>query len=322
VTIPIPAPLQRLANFLKSVWPADRGLVALLLGSLLLLMAQGLGSWSLWVRALLDVSSPDSRFVGIEAASFLNLTMYVIYFAGAAALYVCLLPGQNPSKQLTRWVYFPLVIGLAANVATVLYLARSYSSVPLPDGEPLSWTLDGFARLAHALGSGIWSTVFGAVLVLYGDLRLRAGSAQLPIHFAPEFSSCSGDAVENRQVDRFVWMMIALSILIAFAGFPAFYFPSWIHGVMGHEAPGWKLSWSLNYINVQIWLALALFVLVYAAMGSSRRETLKQSLFALWVLIDVLLFRLWPPDREVGLTPEPLPEDPPQHLPQFLDSPT
>jgi hypothetical protein len=81
VEISLPAPIQGLAQFLKSVWPADRGFVALLIGSILLLMARNMGSWSAWVQALLRASSSGSWFVAIEASSFLNLTMFPVYFA-------------------------------------------------------------------------------------------------------------------------------------------------------------------------------------------------------------------------------------------------
>jgi hypothetical protein len=291
LAIQIPAPLRRLANFAKSIWPADPAFAALLLGSILLLISQRLGSWSSWVQVLLHASA-DSRFVGFEAAGFLNLTMFLAYIAGAAALFVCFFPGPNPSKRLVRWVYIPLAVGLAANVATAVFLSRSHPLVPLPDGEPLTLTASGLSRLVHAVGSGIWSALLGAVLVLYADLRLRSGFAQLPVHFSPEFSARSDDAFADRQVNRFTWMMIALAFLTGFAAFPAYYFPYWIHGVMVHGEPGWKLSWSLNYINVQVWGAIALFALVYLAMGASRRESLKQSLRlppAMYLGLGVLL---------------------------------
>jgi hypothetical protein len=45
-------------------------------------------------------------------------------------------------------------------------------------------------------------------------------------------------------------------------------------------------------------------------------------MIALWVMIDVVLFRFWPPDADVGSTPESTPEDSPQHHRQLLDTPS
>jgi len=292
VAIPIPAPLQRLANFLKSVWPADRCFVALLLGSILLLMARNMGSWSTWVVALNDSSSADLRFGPIEASSLLNLTMFPVYFAGAAALFVCFFPGPSSSRRLARWVYLPTALGLAANISLVLYMAHLDPAVPLPDGQAFSWKLTGVVRLLHSLGSGIWSALVGTVLILYADLRLQTVSVRLPIHFAPEFSARSDDSLANGQVNRFVWMMLALPFVANFVAFPAFFFAQWIQRVALHSRTGVKPTWALDYINGQVWAAITLFVLVYSAMGTSRRETLKKSLRlppAIYLWLGILL---------------------------------
>jgi membrane protease YdiL (CAAX protease family) len=300
VTIPIPAPLQRLANFLKSVWPADRGLVALLLGSILLLMSLRLGSWNTWIYALFRAPATGSRFSAGESTAFLVMTLVLIYFAGAAALFVCFFPGQHPSKRLARWVYLPLAIGLTANLAIVATLAKLNAAVPWPDGEPLSWALNGPARVLHSAGLGIWSALLGAILVLYGDLRLRSGHAQLPVHFAPGYSA-TPDGSPGGQVERFIWIMFSLTFLTVVTDLPAYYLARWIHAASGPHESGTNLPWSLYYTCSQIWQGVALLVLVYAAMGSSRREALKQSLripsvnyFGLGILLPTIVLAILP----------------------------
>jgi membrane protease YdiL (CAAX protease family) len=278
LAIQLSAPLQRLANFAKSTWPADRGFVALMLGSILLLMAQSMGSWNAWLHALLQVDAPDSRFAALEASSFLNLTMFFVYFAGASAFFVCFFPGTKPSRRLARWVYLPVAIGLAANFATVLRLSKLDFAVPWPNSEPFSWTLNGFATALHAPGLGIWSALLATVLVLYADLRIRSGHARLPVHFAPTFAA-RPDGSPDGQVNRFIWMSIALILLTAFAAFPAYYLDSWIHDATVHGESGRGVDWKLVlHTSGQIWQAVALVLLICVAMGSARRETLKQSL--------------------------------------------
>jgi membrane protease YdiL (CAAX protease family) len=301
LAIQIPAPLQRLANFAKSVWPADRAFVALLLGAILLLMARNMGSWSMWVLALYNSESSNLRFGLLEASSLLNLTMFSVYFAGAAALFVCFFPGPSPSRRLVRWVYFPTMLGLAANVSLVLYMAHLDPAVPLPDGQALSWNLASLARILRSLGSGIWSALLGMALVLYADLRLRTTSVRLPVHFAPEFSAPSNDTFASVQVNRFVWMMLALPFVANFVAFPAFCFAEWIEGAMHHRGIDLKPPWALSYINGHVWGGIALFVLVYAAMGTSRRETLKKSLrlpsviyLGLGILLPILVLSVVP----------------------------
>jgi len=98
-------------------------------------------------------------------------------------------------------------------------------------------------------------------------------------------------------------MMITLPLLTGFAAFPAFYFPALIRSAIGY---GWNLewqppSWRINYINIEMSGALALFVLVYFAMGSSRRKTLINSLrlpsavyLGLGILFPAIIFAMLP----------------------------
>jgi membrane protease YdiL (CAAX protease family) len=277
LAIQIPTPLQRLANFAKSVWPADRAFVALLLGSILLLMSLHLGSWNPWIYALFGAPATGSRISAGESTGLLVMTLTVIYFAGAAALFVCFFPGTHPSKRLARWVYLPVAIGLAANFATVAYLAKINSAVPWPDGEPLSWAQNGPARVIHAAGFGIWAALLATALILYGDLRMRSGQAQLPVHLVPEFAGRPDGSPEG-QVNKFIWLMLALTVVTVFTDWPAYDLARWIYAAAGHHDPGANLPRSLYYDISQIWQAATLFILLCVAMGSSRRETLKQSL--------------------------------------------
>jgi membrane protease YdiL (CAAX protease family) len=301
VEITLPAPIQRLAQFLKSVWPADRAFVALLIGSILLLMAQHLGTWTLWMWALYRESENPISVV-TRVSSFLNLSMLPVYFAGAAALFVCFFPGERPSVRLAKWVYVPTAIGLIANISILLYLGKMYPSVPIPDGHTLTLTVNGFARLVRGVGAGIWSAIIGTLLVLYGDLRLRSANLHLPVHFKPPYSAPpSSDS--DRSLQGFIWMMVTLPLLVALVVSVASYFPALVRSAVGH---GWNLewqsrSWRINYINFQVWNALAFFVLVYLAMGSSRRETLKESLrlpsalyLGLATMFPVILFAMLP----------------------------
>jgi membrane protease YdiL (CAAX protease family) len=277
LVISIPAPPQRLAHFAKSIWPADRGFVALLLGSILLLMSLHLGSWNPWIYALLRAPATGSRISAYESMGLLVTTLLVLYVAGAAALFVCFFPGQDPSKRLARWVYRPVAIGLAANFAIVAYLARISSAVPWPDGQPFSWTLNGPARVIHAAGFGIWSALLATLLILYGDLRLRSGHAQLPVHLAPEFSA-RPDGYPEGQVNKFIWLMLALTVLTVFSDVPAYGLAQWIYAAAGHHGSGANPPAPLYYITSGIWQAATLFILLYVAMGTSRRDTLMKSL--------------------------------------------
>ncbi len=277
LAIQIPAPLQRLATFAKSVWPADRAFVALLSGSILLLMSLHLGSWNVWIYALLRAPAMGSRISSGESMSLLVITLLALYFAGAAALFDCFFPGQDPSKRLARWVYLPVAIGLAANFAIVAFLARINSAVPWPDGQPLSWAQNGPARVIHAAGFGIWAALLATVLILYGDLRLRSGQAQLPVHLVADFAARPDGSPEG-QANKFIWLMLTLTVVTVFTDVPAYDLARWLYAAAGHHEPGADLPWSLYYVISQIWQAATLFILLCVAMGSSRRDTLKQSL--------------------------------------------
>jgi membrane protease YdiL (CAAX protease family) len=301
VEIILPVSIRRLAQFLKSVWPADRAFVALLVGSILLLMAQHLATWTLWMRALYRQSGNSISLLA-HVSSLLNLSTFPVYFAGAAALFICFFPGERPSARLAKWVYVPTAIGLTANLLIVSYLRKMYPSVPIPDGHPLTLTLSGFATLVHGVGAGIWSAIIGTFLILYGDLRLRSANLHLPVHLKLPYSA-RPNSDSDRSLNRFIWMMITLPLLASLSTFPAIYSPALLRGALGY---GWNLEWrspfwGINYINLKVWHALTLFVLVYVAMGSSRRETLKRSLrlpsaayLGVGILFPAILFAVLP----------------------------
>jgi membrane protease YdiL (CAAX protease family) len=283
------------------VWPADRAFVALSLGSILLLMAQHLATWTIWMRALYRQSGNSISLLA-DVSSLLNLSMFPVYFAGAAALFICFFPGERPSARLAKWVYVPTAIGLAANLLIVSNLGKMYPSVPIPDGHPLTLTLSGFARLVHGVGAGIWSVIVGTFLILYADLRLRSANLHLPVHLKSPYSARPNSG-PDRSLNRFIWMMITLPLLTSLSTFPAIYSPALLRGAMGYA---WNLEWSspfwgTKYISSEVWYALALFVLVYFAMGSSRRETLKRSLrmpsvfyLGMGILFPIFLFAILP----------------------------
>jgi membrane protease YdiL (CAAX protease family) len=244
---------------------------------MLLLMSMHLGSWNAWTKALSRSSTGDWPFSAPDAVVFLALTFVIVYVAGAAALFVSFFPGAHPSKRLARWVYLPVAIGLTINVALVLYLSRFAHDVPLPDGQPFSWTLDGFASAIRAPGPAIWSTLLGTALVLYANLRVRSGNTHLPIHFAPGFTALP-DGSSDCQVNRFIWMMLCLPLVTAFANLPVYYLVSAIRGILGHHGLPQSQNWPIYEAVGETWKAFALFVLLCVAMGSSRWETLRRSL--------------------------------------------
>jgi membrane protease YdiL (CAAX protease family) len=88
-------------------------------------------------------------------------------------------------------------------------------------------------------------------------------------------------------------------------------------------AMGFALSWlALRSKSVlPSWLAhgFSNFLLMSGYSGVSSRWTV----LLLWAVIDLVLFRFWPPKVETYSEPQELtPVDPPQHLQQLLDTPS
>ena len=265
--------------------------------------AGGSTPWNMDALDDRDISaSGNSMSVFAHVSSLVNLSMFPVYFAGAAALFICFFPGHRPSTRFARWVYLPAGLGLIANLLLVSYLGKMYPSGSVLESQNPVLTVSNFASLIRGVGTGFWSAIIGTLLVLYGDLRLRFGNLQLPVHFQPRYSARAA-SITDHSSNRFIWMMVSLPLLTGFGAFPALYSPALIRSAMGY---GWNLewqspSWIVNYINIQMWGTLGLFVLLCFALGSARRETLRQSLrwpsvvyFVLGILLPAIIFATGP----------------------------
>ncbi len=86
---------------------------------------------------------------------------------------------------------------------------------------------------------------------------------------------------------------------------------------------GFALSWlalrSKSVLPAGLAHGFSNFLLMSGFSGFSSRWTV----VLLWLMIALVLFRFFPPKIEASFDPQELsPDDPPQHLPQLLDTPT
>ncbi len=97
--------LKRIAEFLRSVIPANPFQLLFLAGVVCLVVAYGLRCWH-----------------GI--GPFAALGVFPIIFAGAAGYFICFWPGNHPVRRILGLVFLPTIAGLAFRTAAERKRAR------------------------------------------------------------------------------------------------------------------------------------------------------------------------------------------------------
>jgi membrane protease YdiL (CAAX protease family) len=194
--------LEKLWAFVRSVWPKDRAHVALLLGSILLMIVPGTTVTYEWQLAMNGGAEPWKLWF---VASMLQIPYLLIYFAGSAALYISFFPGEAPSRALSRWVYLPFASGWICIIAVTQHYATLYR---LPQIERAGGILSpkGFAAFIHTCAMPALISAVAIGLITFADARLRDAVTTLPVRIAGEDSGT--DIEQKLGVRRFIWTLL------------------------------------------------------------------------------------------------------------------
>ena len=276
---------KRIFAFIQSVRPADPAHALLLLGATFLFIAGELRWWPAAASFLVYFRSeprPDLTWVYFVRA--MTLPMLV---AGAVAGYLCLVAVQRPLRVLLLGVVAPALVTLV----TIPFVGfHWFPRVLGPASAEIESILDAsnpthlaIPQLLSSLGPGLQIGVAGFALVAIFAALLWKGQSALPIRLRFSSAGSIGEisAEDDRRTALFVWMMICFMPLEILAH----------NGLLGPVSLFFRRFHAPPQVfdaADKLCLALALFALVFVAVGRDRWTALGDS------------FRL-PPLRYVGI---------------------
>ena len=179
--------MKRLAEFIRSVIPADPFQLLFLAGVVCLIAAHGLR----WQPVGLPSAGQSAGDFGLWLQYGALIFVYFIIFLGMAGYFVCFWPGKHPLRRVIRWVCAPALLGLGLMFFRILYLSATRTSIL----ESTSSVIGNRFRWVEAnlwkLPEGFQFMLLGLVLIGIFISRMAFGIATLPVaipnaHFSQE----------------------------------------------------------------------------------------------------------------------------------------
>ncbi len=169
--------MKRLAEFIRSVIPADPFQLLFLAGVVCLIAAHGLR----WQPVGLPSAGQSAGDFGLWLQYGALIFVYFIIFLGMAGYFVCFWAGKHPLRRVIRWVCAPALLGLGLMFFRILYLSATRTSIL----ESTSSVIGNRFRWVEAnlwkLPEGFQFTLLGLVLIGIFISRMAFGIATLPV---------------------------------------------------------------------------------------------------------------------------------------------
>jgi len=169
--------VKRLAEFIRSVIPADPFQLLFLAGVVCLIAAHGLR----WQPVGLPSAGQSAGDFGLWLQYGALIFVYFIIFLGMAGYFVCFWAGKHPLRRVIRWVCAPALLGLGLMFFRILYLSATRTSIL----ESTSSVIGNRFRWVEAnlwkLPEGFQFTLLGLVLIGIFISRMAFGIATLPV---------------------------------------------------------------------------------------------------------------------------------------------
>jgi len=140
--------VKRLAEFIRSVIPADPFQLLFLAGVVCLIAAHGLR----WQPVGLPSAGQSAGDFGLWLQYGALIFVYFIIFSGMAGYFVCFWAGKHPLRRVIRWVCAPALLGLGLMFFRILYLTLARRGRPFLK-VPAASSGTGFAGLKQICGN-------------------------------------------------------------------------------------------------------------------------------------------------------------------------
>ena len=260
--------MKRIAQFIRSVIPADPFQLIFLAGVVCLVVAHSL-RW--WPAELARASEMRANWLGELLRASGPLFVYFIIFSAMAGYFVCFWPGNHPVRRILFSVCAPALIGLGLMFSRIIYLAGPPRSVLESPGSALSHSLGWAKSILWTLPTGFQFTLVGLVLIGLFTSRMAFGISTLPLALTGKQASKLEDSEAWRRLQFIVFVLLGpffllLSImglgvpLIVLARAPAYLQSVWF----GRLAP---IIESLMAYGVLVWFVFR-----------KEKQTIKQSI--------------------------------------------
>jgi membrane protease YdiL (CAAX protease family) len=269
--------MKRLAQFLRSVIPADPWQLVFLVGVVLLFISPRL----LWRP---DAARYDSFYLNPAAAAkntgLLAPSLLVLSLATLLLYFTCFYPGRKPVRRILWFVLLPSVFSLLSVLFLFYRISAPITSVLQSRSAPSPLLLWFRSDVWDFLPTGLYFCVFSLLLISIFLVRLHLGKSSLPL-VLPGTPVSADDAAEPwDKIQMLVFILICpLFLFQRLAGFPLTFF------YLFSSQPPSSLSQSLIRIILALVDAAALVGLALWILSPSGRRAVR-GLFRLPELHD------------------------------------
>jgi hypothetical protein len=212
--------LKTVAAFIRSILPSDPPQLYFLLGSLFLYISTNLRfspeEWSGFVRHFGPIIFVQATSAEGEALITWIRVVWgcavLLFISGTAGLYLCLLPGKRPLRNIGVFVWLPAVWAVVVVSVRFSILIHNPSLQMLSNSPSRAHTAPWIGEVLSRLGPGFHFSVLGILCVSYFMIRMATGSSSLPVSLA------GAPVLTAEPEDRWqrVWLFIWYSITFAF----------------------------------------------------------------------------------------------------------
>lgn len=186
--------MKRVAEFLRSVIPADPFQLLFLAGVVCLVVAHG----SRWWPGLGPINA---------------LGVLPVIFAGAAGYFVCFWPGSHPVRRILAFIFLPTMAGLTFIFGWFAYVSRPSSSVLESASSVVTHRIHWAQTILWKLPQGFQFSLAGLLLIAIFTSRLAFGIATLPLALPGGHPLHAEDPGSRRRLQLVIWFLVSLAFL-------------------------------------------------------------------------------------------------------------
>jgi len=262
--------VKRLAEFIRSVIPADPFQLLFLAGVVCLIAAHGLR----WQPVGLPSAGQSAGDFGLWLQYGALIFVYFIIFLGMAGYFVCFWAGKHPLRRVIRWVCAPALLGLGLMFFRILYLSATRTSIL----ESTSSVIGNRFRWVEAnlwkLPEGFQFTLLGLVLIGIFISRMAFGIATLPVAIPNAHVSQENLEAAWRRLQFLIFLLVGplflVGLLLSFVsiGIPLMIFAT---------PPAYIQSIWFSRLAPVLETPAACTVVLYL-MGPENRQTVQDSI--------------------------------------------
>jgi membrane protease YdiL (CAAX protease family) len=265
--------MKRLAQFFRSVLPADPWQLVFLTGVIFLFICPRL-PWRpsaeiFMSRAVVPVG-PISESV-TKSLALVIVLLYPALFAGLMGYATCFYPGSRPVRRILGLVLLPALFSLVCIFFVFYQISGSHSSV-LESRAVLLPAYRWLWAIFWHFPAGFDFCVFSLLLIGVFVVRLRSGTSSLPLALPGPVASLDEVADSWPKIQILIFTLLAPLFLIAgffgvLLGLPYFF----LHGSV-LATYGVVMRIVVSMLDAALLIALALWILGPWGRNAARRS--------------------------------------------------